>query len=239
MTDCAVTTGTQPDVMSSFRCELKDVMTALLETSVMQILQLVQKDFWDKLKQNEQEIHGLHMKLQRLIGHSQAEGDKIMEAEEETFQDQTRTVEEPHNRETETNLVTDEPGLRQKLAGNEGNTENDLEIIQLHKVGNAESVAEAAGAGIIRETGSESFQNDMGAVINFIDGREQAGNENQREKQGQKSGQSAKRVRVKSEKEDGDGLMHEKLSSVEEVVVLKLEDSQVEGSELREDPEVG
>lgn len=226
--------------MMSFRCQLQDVMTALLDTTVTQIVQLVQKDFSDKLKQNEQEIYGLHMKLQRLVGHPQAEGDEEIqaEAEEETFQEQTGTVVEQHNRETRTNLSTDEAELRHQLAGNEGNTEKDVEII--HEVGNAESVAEAAGAGIIREIESETFQSDVGAVEQFIVNGGQAGNENPREKEGQKARRKRKRVRVKSEKEDGDDLMNEKMSSVDEVVVLKLEDPrQVEGSESHEESEVG
>lgn len=231
-----MTTGTVPNIMASFRCELQDVMTALLDTTVVQILKLVQKDFLDQLKEKEQEIHGLHTKLQRMAGLPQAEVEEEMqaEAEKETVEEQTGTAVEQHNRETESNLSTDEPLIRQELAGNERNMKKDLEIIQLIEVVNAESLVEAAGAERITETESETFQSDIGAAVQFTDGGGQDGHENQREEKGQKAKRKGKRVRVKSENEDCDDLITEKMSSrIDEVVVLKLEDpAEVEQSEV-------
>ncbi|XP_076148390.1 uncharacterized protein LOC143132624 isoform X1 [Alosa pseudoharengus] len=236
LTDCAIATGTMPDVTMSFRCELQDIMATLLDTTVIQILRLVQKDFLEKLKQNEQEIHGLQEKLKK-VGHLGEGDEETEEADEETFHRETVTEDEQHNRETETQLSTNEPELIEEFAGNEGNTEDDLEIIQVNEVGNAERDAETGGAGAVRDTGSETVQSDVRVEgeVEFTDNGGNAGKENQTEKEGQKVRRKRKRVRVKSEMEDCGVIMNKKMTTSVDNVVLKLEDPvQVEGTDSRD-----
>ncbi|XP_062380713.1 zinc finger protein 37-like isoform X2 [Sardina pilchardus] len=222
----------------SFRCELQDVMASLLDATIMQILQLVQKDFLEKLKQNEQEINGLQ-ETPKIVGYRGERDEETEEAEEETFQSDTVTEDEQNNKETETELSTNDPELIEEFAGNERNTKEDLQIIQVNEAGDAESDAETGGAGAVQETGSETFQSDVRVVgeVEFTDDGGNVGKENQTEKEGQKERRKRIRMRVKSEMEDGGIVTNEEMSSVDNVV-LKLEDPlQVEGTDSCEDAE--
>ncbi|XP_042558719.1 uncharacterized protein LOC116217982 [Clupea harengus] len=234
-------TGTPPDVMMTFHCELKDVMATLLDAAVMQILKLVQKDFLDKLKHNEQEIQVFQERLKMVESLQKERADETREkGKEKTCQPEMRAEEKQRRRETGTELSTNEFEVIEELAGDKGNTEDGVSIHK-NKVENAGGDEEHGGVGAVRGTGSDiragggtgsdiraggGTGSDIraGGEVDFTGSGGNAGKEIQREKEGQKRRGNQKRLRVKSEMEDGGDIMNEKRSSLEELVVLKVED---------------
>ena len=235
MTDCVMATGTPPDVMMTFHCELKDVMATLLDAAVMHILKLVQKDFLDKLKHNEQEIQVFQERLKMVESLQKERADETREkGKEKTCQPEMRAEEKQRRRETE--LSTNEFDVIEELAGDKGNTEDGVSIHK-NKVENAGGDEEHGGVGAVRGTGSDIR---AGGEVDFTGSGGNAGKEIQREKEGQKRRGKPKRLRVKSEMEDGGDIMNEKRSSLEELVVLKVEDPlHGEGTQSPASSEVG
>ena len=247
LTDCVMATGTPPDVMMTFHCELKDVMATLLDAAVMQILKLVQKDFLDKLKHNEQEIQVFQERLKMVESLQKERADETREkGKEKTCQPEMRAGEKQRRRETGTELSTNEFEVIEELAGDKGNTEDGVSIHK-NKVENAGGDEEHGGVRAVRGTGSDiraggGTGSDIraGGEVDFTGSGGNAGKEIQREKEGQKRRGKQKRLRVKSEMEDGGDIMNEKRSSLEELVVLKVEDPlHGEGTQSPASSEVG